>query len=85
MPKRLILVHQQHTEAVPDAAADPLAVPTMRVVNSSWVLGGTDSNPVQWLATSLGFDPTKAVVSVLNSKIAWFVPEDAIWQWPPVC
>jgi hypothetical protein len=65
MPKRLILVHQQHTEAVPDAATDPLAVPTMRVVNSSWVLGGADSNPVQWVATALGFDPTQAMVRFL--------------------
>jgi hypothetical protein len=64
MPKRLILVHQQHTEPVLEAASDPFAVPTMRVVNSSWVFGGTDSNPVQWLATSLGFDPAKAVVRV---------------------
>ena len=62
MPKRLILAHMHYTEPS-SPSADPTAVPSMRIANSSWVMGGADSNPVSWVVTAMGFDPTQTQVN----------------------
>lgn len=61
MPKRLILFQLHYTEAVPGSG--DAAAPAVRIANSSWVIGGADSNSVSWLAPALGFDPKQAQVS----------------------
>lgn len=60
MPKRLILAHLHYTEPAP--GSEHAALPAMRIANSSWMLGGADSNPISWLAPALGFDLKQAQV-----------------------
>lgn len=60
MPKRLMLAQLHRTEA---AAVHEGEAPAMRIANSSWIIGGADSNPASWLVEALGFDPKQAQVS----------------------
>lgn len=63
MPKRLVLAHMHLTEPEPGSASGATAAaPRMRVVNSSWVLAGADSNPVSWLVDAMGIDARAALV-----------------------
>eukprot|EP00775_Hariotina_reticulata_P013769 gene13769-13890_t len=70
MPKRLMLGHLHYT-TLGERAQEPTANSknsldvgsgSMRVVNSSWVVAGSDSNSAAWLATAMGFKTAEALL-----------------------
>lgn len=71
MPKRLMLGHVHYIEpalsdtAAADAASAGDPVP-MRVINSSWVIAGSDSTPARVLAEAMGFNLSDARVPAGN-------------------
>lgn len=66
MPKRLMLGHAHYTapaDGVPDTGEGPVP---MKVLNSSWVIASSDSNPAAMLADAMGFDLSQTQASVGN-------------------
>eukprot|EP00879_Flechtneria_rotunda_P008763 GHRR01009178.1.p1 GENE.GHRR01009178.1~~GHRR01009178.1.p1 ORF type:complete len:424 (+),score=114.37 GHRR01009178.1:229-1500(+) len=74
-PKRLMLGHvhyvapanrQQSSLCADEGCIGSGQQPAMRVVNSSWVIASSDSNPAGWLADAMGFSKQDAQVPTGN-------------------
>lgn len=59
MPKRLMLGHVHYTAPQDRPHTSDGPVP-MKVLNSSWVIASSDSNPSAMLASAMGFDLSQA-------------------------
>jgi len=81
MPKRLMLAQLHRTEA---AAGHEGEAPVIRIANSSWIVGGADSNPASWVAEALGFDPKTAQVSCTIQRITDVWINQGV-QMPSLC
>lgn len=66
MPKRLMLGHVHYTAAAVDAQQGSVAPVPMTIVNSSWVVAGSDSNSAGMLAEAMGFNLSTAQVATGN-------------------